>query len=40
MRLKATNVLNKAISRSGALVTLADDLSVLRAEEVETKISF
>lgn len=40
MRLKATNVLNKALQSSGILDNLATDLSNLRAEEVLTNISF
>jgi len=40
MRLKATDVLNKALQKSGVLVNLADDLAELRAEEIMVKMNF
>lgn len=40
MHLKPTNVLTKAINTSGAIDTLADELTDLRAEEVITAINF
>lgn len=40
MRLAATNVLNRALAKSGILDSLANDISNLRAEQVITTINF
>lgn len=40
MRLKATNVLNKALLRSNTLVSLVDGLAEIRMEEVFAQFNF
>lgn len=40
MRLKATDVLNKALQQSGVIDTLADNIANIRGEQIMTAINF